>query len=325
MEVDVVADRSLYIADVLTVSPYDDQHTEAAKFCFHLKVGSQRGLNSVRLVDPDKWPTVTMASLKRIMRIYAKDFENNADFHLSERKKIDHRAVLTPAEREDLAASMREAALSGNPYNNAEKRAAVIDILSWRKAKQAGGGRSYVKLSAAANRILKVRKVGRDFWRAFMRDFPMLQVKKVKETSSQRAKQCSLKVATEHCQAMKATLIKLGLWDEALDRMKPDKWGNIIWLDECGNFFNYNLRRGTSRMIMGVRNMLARTALNENRGTFTVDAALGGDGYMYDPHLIFAQDSLSTDMIPPGVAEFKHMLLTNNDCGVQTGLSFLQR
>ena len=21
---------------------------------------------------------------------------------------------------------------------------------------------------------------------------------------------------------------------------KPDKWGNLIWLDECGNFFNYN-------------------------------------------------------------------------------------
>ena len=158
-----------------------------------------------------------------------------------------------------------------------------------------------------------------------MRDFPMLQIKKVKETSSQRAKQCSVKVATGHCEAIKATLIKLGLWDEVLDKMKPDKMGNIIWLDECGNFFNYNLRRGTSRMIMGVRGKLARTALNENRGTFTVDAALGGDGYMYDPHLIFAQDSLSTDMIPPTVAEFKHMLISNNDCGVQTGLSFLPR
>ena len=97
------------------------------------------------------------------------------------------------------------------------------------------------------------------------------------------------------------------------------------WIDEAGNFFNYNLRRGTARMIMGVRGMLPRSAVNENRGTFTVDAALGGDGYMYDPHLIFAQDSLSTDMIPPAVAEFKHMLLTNNDCGVQTGLSFLPR
>jgi len=325
MDIAVAADRGVYIEAISTVSPYDDQHTEAAKFCFHRKVGSRRGLSSMRIVNPDIWPLVNDNSLRRIMRVYKREFENDTDFHLSERKKVDHRAVLTPTEREDLAASMREAALAGVPYCNAEKRAAVIDILSWRKAKQAGGGRSYVKLSAAANRILKFRKVGRDFWRAFLRDFPMLQMKKVKETSAQRAKQCSLKVATEHCQAMKVTLIKLGLWDEALDRMKPDKWGNLIWIDECGNFFNYNIRRGTSRMIMGVRNMLARTALNENRGTFTVDAALGGDGYMYDPHLIFAQDSLSTDMIPPGVAEFKHMLLTNNDCGVQTGLSFLQR
>ena len=320
-----IADRDVYIKAILTVSPYDDQHTEAAKFCFHRKVGSIKGLSSMRCVNPDVWPLVNNNSLRRIMRIHKREFENDENFHLSERKKIDHRAVLIQTEREDLAASMREAALAGVPYSNFDKRAAVIDILSWKKAKQAGGGRSYVKLSAAANRVLKVRKVGRSFWRGFLRDFPMLQIKKVKETSAERAKQCSLKVATAHCQAMKATLIKLGLWDEALDRMKPDKWGNLIWLDECGNFFNYNLRRGTSRMIIGVRHKLARTALNENRGTFTVDAALGGDSYMYDPHLIFAQDSLSTDMIPPGVAEFKHLLISNNDCGVQTGLSFLPR
>ena len=198
MEIDVVAERGAYIEAITTVSPYDIQHTEAAKFCFHRKVGSVKGLSSVRVVDPDAWPLVNNNSLRRIMRIHKREFENDENFHLSERKKIDHRAVLTPTERGDLAASMREAALAGFPYSNAEKRATVIDILTWRRAKQAGGGRSYVKLSAAANRILKVRKVGRDFWRAFLRDFPMLQIKKVKETSSQRAKQCSFKVATGH-------------------------------------------------------------------------------------------------------------------------------
>ena len=210
MDIAVAVDRADYVKAVVTVSPYDDQHTEAAKICFQRKVGAKKCLKSVRLVDAERWPLVNVNSLTRIMRVHKREFENDTDFHLSERKKIDHRAVLTPKEREDLAASMREAALSGNPYSNAEKRATVIDILLWRKAKQAGGGRSYVKLSTAANQILKVRKVGRSFWRAFLRDFPMLQVMKVKETSAQRAKQCSVKVATGHCEAIKATLIKLG-------------------------------------------------------------------------------------------------------------------
>jgi hypothetical protein len=43
MEVDVVADRSLYIADVLTVSPYDDQHIEAAKFLCQAQLFTQAG------------------------------------------------------------------------------------------------------------------------------------------------------------------------------------------------------------------------------------------------------------------------------------------
>ena len=127
----------------------------------------------MRIVNPYIWPLVNDSSLRRIMRVYKREFENDTDFHLSERKKVDHRAVLTETEREDLAASMREAAFAGVPYSNSEKRAAVIGILTWRTAKQVGGGRSYVKLSAAAKRILQVKKVGRDFWRAFLRDFPI--------------------------------------------------------------------------------------------------------------------------------------------------------
>jgi len=53
MDVAVVADRDVYIEAIPTVSPYDDQYTEAANFCFHRKVGSQRGLSSVRVGSPD--------------------------------------------------------------------------------------------------------------------------------------------------------------------------------------------------------------------------------------------------------------------------------
>ena len=80
-----IADRDVYIKAILTVSPYDDQHTEAAKFCFHRKVGSIKGLSSMRCVNPDVWPLVNNNSLRRIMRIYKREFENDENFHLSER------------------------------------------------------------------------------------------------------------------------------------------------------------------------------------------------------------------------------------------------
>ena len=52
MEIAVAADRDAYIEAISTVSPYDDQHTEAAKFCFQRKVGSMKGLSSMYIGTP---------------------------------------------------------------------------------------------------------------------------------------------------------------------------------------------------------------------------------------------------------------------------------
>ena len=52
MEIAVAADRDAYIEAITTQLPYDDQHTEAAKFCFHRKVGSMKGLSSMRVGSP---------------------------------------------------------------------------------------------------------------------------------------------------------------------------------------------------------------------------------------------------------------------------------
>ena len=52
MDFAVAADRDVYIEAIYTVSPYDDQHTQAVKFCFHLKVGSMKGLSSMYAGSP---------------------------------------------------------------------------------------------------------------------------------------------------------------------------------------------------------------------------------------------------------------------------------
>ena len=48
----VAADRDAYIEAITTQLPYDDQQTQAVKFCFHLKVGNMKGLSSMYAGSP---------------------------------------------------------------------------------------------------------------------------------------------------------------------------------------------------------------------------------------------------------------------------------
>ena len=56
----VAADMDAYIEAITTQLPYDDQYTQAVKFCFHLKVGSMKGLSSVYAGSPGIWPDFTL-------------------------------------------------------------------------------------------------------------------------------------------------------------------------------------------------------------------------------------------------------------------------
>ena len=48
----VAADRDVYIEAISTVSPYDDQHTQAMRFFFHRKVGNMKVLSSMFVGSP---------------------------------------------------------------------------------------------------------------------------------------------------------------------------------------------------------------------------------------------------------------------------------
>ena len=143
------------------------------------------------------------------------------------------------------------------------------------------------------------------------------------ETSLHRAKVCSRAVAADHLQRLTQCLVKHGIYDPHSECFINGKEANVIWLDEMGQFFSYLLQR--RRRVTGSTGKAAKTACKENRGTFTVDAALGYDNFLYDPHLLFAQDSLSSDMAPACVTEYPFMLISNTAKGVQTGATWHQR
>ena len=107
--------------------------------------------------------------------------------------------------------------------------------------------------------------------------------------------------------------------------MKPGMEGNLIWLDECCNFFHSDLLRGSNRMRTCIKGTRAKNLVQQNRNTFSIDAAMGSDGYMYHAHVLFAGDSMTSDMVPECVAALEYMMISNNACGVQTGTTFLAR
>ena len=108
------------VSHILTLSPYDEQHTAAGYFCVKRNFGFKRGLSAARAEDPDIWPAVTGGSLRRVLDLHGDKFKSVPDFHLSKMKRSDGRSILTQLEMEDMAASMREEVLFTIPYASSE-------------------------------------------------------------------------------------------------------------------------------------------------------------------------------------------------------------
>jgi len=317
-----VGSREHYVTKVAVESEYDKQHAAAVIYCNKYKCKAQRGISLARLDEPQCWPLVTLWSLKRALKEKASEGLLE-DIQVSQ--SIDRRSLLTIVERNDLAAGMYASAERGDGYSKTDRNEMVLDILRWRDDRNRKGGRNFQRLSNAAKVALDENFVGRAFWRKFYKDFPVLDRKFVVETALNRAKNCSGLTGIAHIEAIIETLFLAGIYDKVTGRMKPGMEGNLIWLDECCNFFNYDMLRGSNRMTTCIRGTSAKNLVQQNRNTFSIDAAMGSDGHMYHPHVLFAGDSMTSDMVPDCVTALEYMMITNNACGVQTGTTFLAR
>jgi hypothetical protein len=139
----------------------------------------------------------------------------------------------------------------------------------------------------------------------------------------QRAKQCTTEVAAESMARLRRAAAALGIYDLEADRFVEGKQGNLIWLDEMNQFFNYQLSRGNNKYRTGRKGVRVREASSENRATFTGSSAVGFDMCLYDPQMIFASETLSTHMAQECVRDFPFMTFSNTEKGVQIGQTFL--
>ena len=214
--------------------------------------GSRKCLSA----NPGRWPLVTRGTLDDRLR----------GKHKKAAVEGFPQAVLTPQERADLVETMRLADQSGHPFRKKDRDRAVCEILEWRQHHQQAG-RGFRKLSPGAKTTLRKARCTKSFWSCFFSDFPDLSPNhKVVTTSIQRAKQCSRVVAAEHCDTLKASAAALGIYDIEADRFVRGKSGNLLWLDEMNQFFNYLLSKGNNLYRTAAAGKRARAAANENRG-----------------------------------------------------------
>ena len=291
------------------------QFEEAMDYCRLMGVGARKGLRMARADDPDKWPIVKYHTLDARLRKKVVNGKENA-----------MKWLLTNTERNDLAASMEAAGKAGYAFDKPQRDQAVVDILLHRAKRNKAGGRRFVKLSPAAERCLKNGRPGKYFWKCFFVQFQdLIHVTKESITSVARLKQCTRAVAEAHIKDLIALLIRKDIYDAENDCIFPGKEANIIWEDEMGQFFNYQLKKGKSANVVGAKGVRAGTGEAENRQQFPYDGAVGGDLFVYDLHLIFRAEHFTADMAPPCIAQQTFYMSSTTAKGCQIGSTFLER
>lgn len=139
-------------------------------------------------------------------------------------------------------------------------------------------------------------------------------------------KKVTTQVFQEHMQEWKVAAARLGIYDSELQCIVPGKEANVIWLDEMPQFFQYLLYRGKGKKRTGEKGKRTQATEVENREQYSYDGAIGMDMHLYDFHLLFKADHLSTDMFPPSLEKkVKHGMVSPARKGCQTGPSFLNR
>ena len=97
----------------------------------------------------------------------------------------------------------------------------------------------------------------------------MLYITKEKVASIIRLKQCTEEDALQHLIDFKAMLVSKVIYDIDNDCFFHGKEGDLVWLDEMGQFFNFLLRKGTALNVEGAKGFPAKSAAPQNGQQFT--------------------------------------------------------
>ena len=304
----------------------DKEYQEAMDYCKEKGVGARQCLRDKPYLSVKKGGLVNPTTL---------------DSRLRNKKKPDHRAILTDVEDDDLATWCQQFAEFGDcARNRTQINEQVVKILKLRRKANRAGGRLHVKLSKAAIRVLGGKRVDNDwFLRFFARHPTVINNRTPQETDQKRQDTCTEEIIDQHFEGV------LGLRNELLDAGILTPEGSIvdarriINLDEISQFVDYNCSAGnsTEKVAGSARKVAEKKSKTETRMSETATVCWGLDGFSYGPQLILNRRTVDAEIAGRFDTEIWDMgidernlqswegLISVNDSGMQTTQTFTQR
>ena len=215
------------------------------------------------------WPLISKSGLER--RISGSVDNSNVY------RKFD---ALTPGELKDIVEYCGQMNAHGQGIDRKELGERVMEILTLRPI--LNKGRNYMPLNANAQKILAAGGPQQGWFVDFFSNNPRLSERVACNEEQLRAKWMTKAVSLSHFEKLRATLMRAGV-------MLPDGTiadaRRVLNSDECPN--PWQGTGGRSKVIVPVGEPCRRliTAAREHT---SLDVAVGLDGHLFGPHIIFA-------------------------------------
>lgn len=255
-------------------------------------------------------------------------------------REAESTSLLTHIEEKQLCDWIRKCGANMKGQCRQQVAEKVVEILRERHARNRGAtGKKYQKLSQVAKTILEQgpTKISKHWFQRFYGYWHYEISEKLPEPVD-KARVATYTENTVHkhffgLAGLRATLLNLGIMDPMTNEIDMTR---VFNRDEMGQFIDYAGGKKGGQKVGCAANVPAKKAAKENRETATLDMVQNGAGMLFGMHLIVARSTLTESFAVEELAAFDKKihelegystfgLVSLTDCGVQTGVTLLER
>ena len=280
-----------------------NQYAEAMQYCNG--DASKAYSASVQRADDGealRWPLISYLGLH--VRLLGK--VDNA-------QPFAHSAVLTVAEEADIVEACKDLNRHGQGIGRKELGELVLESLELRPL--VNRGRKYTPLSFNAKQMLESGLVHQSWFVNFFANHTDISERQPCPEEIARAKWMTKENSLKHFDFLGGALTRTSI---LVDGKIADP-RRVLNSDECPNPWGGTGDRGKVLAAVGEP---CKKLVSAARQHTSLDACVGLDGYLYDPHLIFSGKHIQRQMVPKG-DKMKDSVISVTEKGYQTGATLL--
>ena len=279
------------------------QYDEAMAWC---KEGSHTAYAASVLLADDgqgpRWPLITKQSL-----------HTRLTGQVDNAQPFAHSSVLTMAEEADIVSACKDLNRHGQGISRVDLGHMVLESLELRPL--VNRGRKYTPLSFNAKQMLESGVVHQSWFVNFFANHPDISERKPCPEEIARAKWMTKENSLKHFDFLRGALTRVGI---LVDGKIADP-RRVLNSDECPNPWGGTGERGKVIAAVGEP---CKKLVSAARQHTSLDACVGLDGFLYDPHLIFSGKNIQRQMVPKG-EKMKDSVISVTEKGYQTGATLL--